>query len=224
MIEMDVTLTFETPLNIGSGAQHGTFADRAMIKTRDGWPYVPASAFKGRLRHAVERIAHAQGLSDCVTHRHTCRPEQGEPCPVCRVFGSPWVTGRLRFVRLVLVGPADVVAGLEELKRQQRVVRTQLRYGVALSRRRQVSEEKLLYTTELFEPGRRLAFNGTLHGQLSRSEAALVVAGLRLMPALGRGKSGGLGWLSTGVEVREDEEVLDEATLQQALMEWEGAR
>jgi len=224
MIEIEVKLTFETPLNIGSGAQHGTFADRAMIKTREGWPYVPASAFKGRLRHAVEQIAHARGLSDCVTHRHTCRPERGKPCPVCQVFGSPWVPGQLHFARLELVGPLDVVVGLKEMKDLDRVVRTQVRYGVALSRRRQVSEDKLLYTTELFEPGERLEFQGTLRGEIERREAALVLAGLRLIPALGRGKSGGLGWLSATVQVREDEQVLDEAALRGALMEWEGAQ
>jgi CRISPR/Cas system CSM-associated protein Csm3 (group 7 of RAMP superfamily) len=219
---MRVKLTFETPLNIGSGAQHGTFADRAMIKNRDGRPYVPASAFKGRLRHAVEQVARAQGLSDCDTHRHTCRDDN--PCPVCRVFGSPWVRGRLRFARLVLVGPSDVVTGLEELKRQKRVPRTQVRYGVALSRRRQVSEEALLFTTELFEPGTWLEFEGTLRGQIMRHEAALVVAGLRLLPALGRGKTGGLGWLIATVEVLEDGEVLDEDVLRQALAAWEGVR
>jgi CRISPR/Cas system CSM-associated protein Csm3 (group 7 of RAMP superfamily) len=224
MIEIRVTLTFETPLNIGSGAQHGTFADRAMIKTRDGWPYIPASAFKGRLRHAVERIAHAQGLSECVTHRHTCRPGRGEPCPVCRVFGAPWVAGQLRFSRLELTGPADVVAGLEDLKRQHRVPRTQVRYGVAISRRRRVSEESLLYTTEMFEPGVPLSFEGTLLGEITQRETALVVAGLKLLPALGRGKSGGLGWFSTAVQVQEDGQVLDEATLQQALMEREKGR
>lgn len=215
MIKIRVKLNFETPLNIGSGAQHGTFADRAMIKDRDGRPYVPASAFKGRLRHAVEQVAHTQGLSDCDPHRRTCRGDS--PCPVCRVFGSPWVPGRLRFARLVLEGPVDVVTGLEELRRQKRVPRTYMRYGVALSRRRRVSEDQLLYTTELFEPGTHLEFGGTLTGEITRQEAALIVAGLRLLPALGRGKTGGLGWLTASVEVREDGEVLDDDVLYKAL-------
>jgi CRISPR/Cas system CSM-associated protein Csm3 (group 7 of RAMP superfamily) len=222
MIEIAVRLIFETPLNIGSGAQHGTFADRAMIKDRDGWPYVPASAFKGRLRHAVEQIAHMQGLSTCDTHRRTCRGDN--PCPVCTIFGSPWVSGRLRFARLRLEGPADVVTGLEELRDQSRVHRTQVRYGVALSRRRRVSEDKLLYTTELFEPGTQLEFGGVLAGEITQQQAALVVAGLRLLPAIGRGKTGGLGWVNAHAEVREDGEVLDDGVLKEALAAWEGVQ
>lgn len=222
MIEIAVKLTFETPLNIGSGAQHGTFADRAMIKDMDGWPYVPASAFKGRLRHAVEQVAHAQGLSGCDTHHHTCRGD--DPCPVCAIFGSPWVPGRLRFARLRLEGPAGVVTGLEELQRQGRVPRTQVRYGVALSRRRRVSEDRLLYTTELFEPGTQLEFGGMLRGEITRRDAALVVAGLRLLPAVGRGKTGGLGWVHTHAEVREDGAELDDRVLKDALATWEGVR
>lgn len=220
MIEITLRLIFETPLNIGSGAQHGTFADRAMIKDRNGWPYVPASAFKGRLRHAVEQVAHAQGLSECDTHRRTCRGDT--PCPVCVIFGSPWVPGRLRFRRLQLEGPTGVVTGLEELRDQKRVHRTQVRYGVALSRRRRVSEDQLLYTTELFEPGAQLEFGGTLTGEITRQEAALVVAGLRLLPAMGRGKTGGLGWVQAHTEVREDGKVLDDEILQQTLATWEG--
>ena len=216
MIEITVKLTFETPLNIGSGAQHGTFADRAMIKDRAGVPYVPASAFKGRLRHAVERVALSQDLSDCEPHQRTCR---ADPCPVCRVFGAPWVPGRLRFTRLELEGPADVVTGLEAMAKRRQSPRTHVRYGVALSRYRQVAKDKLLYTTELFEPGEKLVFGGTLQGEITRQEAALVVAGLRLLPAMGRGKSGGLGWLTAEAEVREDGEVLDDALLLAALEE-----
>jgi CRISPR/Cas system CSM-associated protein Csm3 (group 7 of RAMP superfamily) len=217
MITIDVNLTFKTPINIGSGAPHGTFADRAMIKDRDGWPYVPASAFKGRLRHAVERVAHAQGLSDCDTHQRTCRSEGA--CPVCNVFGAPWVPGKLKFTRLALQGPADVMAGLEELQRKDRPPRTQVRYGVALSRHRRVAEDQKLYTTELFEPGRSLTFGGTLRGPISRLEAALVVAGLRLLPAVGRGKTGGLGWVDVQAQVRHDGEILGDDLLRQELIE-----
>ncbi len=220
MIEVTVKLTFQTPLNIGSGAQHGTFADRAMIKDRNGVPYIPASAFKGRLRHAVERVAKSQGLSDCDPHHRTCRQK---PCPVCRIFGAPWVPGELHFTRLTLAGPEDVVTGLEEMRDRRQAPRTHVRYGVAISRHRRVAKDQLLYTTELFEPGEKLTFGGTLQGEIERRDAALVVAGLRLLPAMGRGKSGGLGWLTAEAEVREDGQLLDDIALLAALKSEEEA-
>jgi CRISPR/Cas system CSM-associated protein Csm3 (group 7 of RAMP superfamily) len=217
MITIDLTLTFGSPLNIGSGAQRGTLADRAMIKDSRGWPYVPASVLKGRLRHTVEQVADGLGFGICDTHRKMCRGD--DPCAVCRIFGAPWVPGRLRFERLTLSGPQELIDSLEARTSKQRYPPTSHRYGVAISRRRGVAEENLLFTTELFEPGTSLAFSGMLRGlnDLEPRDAALVVAGLRALPALGRGKSGGLGWMSAEVVVKENGEVLDNATLRAAL-------
>jgi len=198
MATIDVRLIFQTPLNIGSGAQQGTLADRAMIKDHQGWPYVPASALKGRLRHAVEQIAVGLGQRVCVTHQNMCPNESGYVCPVCCIFGAPWIPGRLRFARLNLAGPGWLI---ERLEARRVLPKTTQRYGVALSRRRGVAEDALLYTTELFEPGVELAFHGQLVGDLTPSQVALVLAGLKLLPALGRGKSGGLGWLRVKAQV-----------------------
>ena len=204
MTRIDVTLTFQTPLNIGSGAQRGTLADRAMIKDHDGWPYVPASAFKGCLRHAVEQIAAGLGVPVCVTHQDMCpRKDQSHKdkyCAVCHIFGSPWLAGKLYFARLELRGPQSLMERKEQLRKErlrggQQYPRTTHRYGVAISRRRGVAEDKLLYTTELLKPGVNLIFGGAMEGDLLPGEVALVLAGLRSLPALGRGKSGGLGWL-----------------------------
>jgi len=220
MVTIDLTLTFQTPLNICSGVQRGTLADRAMIKDADGWPYVPASALKGRLRHAVEQVAAGLGRRVCVTHQNMCPDESGYVCPVCHIFGAPWIPGRLRFARLTLSGPGELVILLEDRQRQtHQPPRTSHRYGVALSRRRGVAEENLLYTTELFEPGTPLEFSGTLSGDLTVAQVALVIAGLRMMPALGRGKSGGLGWVTSSVVVKADDTAWDEATLRAALTE-----
>jgi CRISPR/Cas system CSM-associated protein Csm3 (group 7 of RAMP superfamily) len=146
-----------------------------------------------------------------------CRSE-ADACPVCRIFGAPWVPGRLRFERLTLSGPDEIVQVLEERQRRTgQPPRTTHRYGVAISRRRGVAEDALLYTTELFEPGTHLAFSGKLRGPLSPEEAALVVAGLRLIPAMGRGKSGGLGWMTSEITVEDEGAILGEDVLRSAL-------
>jgi CRISPR-associated protein Csm3 len=197
MTTIDLTLTFQTPPNVGSGAQQGTLADRAMIKNYRGWPYVPASTLKGRLRHAVEQVAAGLDARVCVTHKNMCRTD-GDFCPVCCIFGSPWRAGQLRFSRLELAGPDWLIKRLEARRSPPR---TTQRYGVAISRRRGVAENALLYTTELFEPGIALVFRGQLVGDLEPHQVALVLAGLKLLPAIGRGKSGGLGWFRAEAEI-----------------------
>lgn len=212
MIEIDLTLTFQTPLNIGSGAQVGTLADRAIIKARDGWPYIPATAIKGQLRHAVERAARGLGRRVCNTHYQMCL--EGDICPACALFGSPWLPGRLRFVDLELCEPLEL-AGRRFTEPHPR---TQWRYGVALSRRRHVAQDELLYTTELFMPGQSLSFGGTLEGTLDERGAAWFMAGLGLLPALGRARSGGLGHLKLAkADIRLNGELLDAARLRAAL-------
>ncbi len=217
MIEIDVKLIFDTPPNIGSGAQVGTMADRAFIKARDGWPYIPATAFKGQLRHMVEQIVRGSGKAVCDTHHNMCR-ERALACPVCAIFGSPWIPGCLRFVDLNLAGPEELV----KQRKEKRYPQTSSRYGVAISRRRGVAEDALLYTTELFMPGVPLVFAGTLAGAITQCEAAWVVAGLRLLPALGRAKSAGLGYLKAESVVRLNGKVLDQASLRQELEEMKG--
>lgn len=195
MIEITVTLQFKTPLNIGSGTQQGTLAQRAMLKTRDGWPYVPASAFKGRLRHAVEQVAQTLGLPQPIAITHRDR-YQRQADIVAEIFGSPWLPGCLRFADLSLTGPPTVIALRETLKQEYRPPRTTQRTGISLNRRRKVAEDNFLYSTELLWPGAILQFSGSLYGKITMKQAGLIVAGVKLLPALGRGKSGGLGWVT----------------------------
>lgn len=216
MIEIDVRLTFETPPNIGSGAQVGTLADRAFIKARDGWPYIPATAFKGQLRHSVEQVARGMGRFVCNTHHESMCRDKVSLCPVCAIFGSPWIPGGLRFEDLKLVEPKELV---RQRNQEKKPPRTLSRYGVALSRRRRVAEDALLYTTELFMPGLPVVFAAKLTGTLGQREAAWLVAGLRLLPALGRAKSTGLGHLKVEAVVKLDGKALDDASLRAALEE-----
>lgn len=211
MVIVTIHLTCRTPLNIGSGAQQGTLARRGMLKDRRGWPYVPAATFKGRLRHAVEQVAKTlTGTSACDTHQDMCRTA---PCPVCQLFGSPWQVGALRFANLVLVGPPEAVA----MQKKERYPRTTERMGVAINRQRHVAEDDLLYSTELFWPGIPLKFEGVVEGDINKAQAGLLVAGLHLLPAIGRGKTGGLGWLQVEATVKEGDTLWTPEILQLAL-------
>lgn len=216
MVEIGIELSCRTPLNIGSGAQQGTLAQRGMLKDAQGWPYIPASTLKGRLRHGVEQIALSQGVFVCHTHQDMCRENF---CLVCQVFGSPWQMGLAQFTNLTLAGPADVVAWKEGVDRDKRGMRPRSshRFGVALNRQRRVAEDALLYRTELLWPGLPLMFKGTIRGTLRLEQAAYLVAGLYYLPALGRSKSSGLGWIATEVTVGDGQGSWNQSQLLEAI-------
>lgn len=200
MITIDVTLTLKSPLNIGSGAQQGTLAQRGMLKDQDGWLYIPASALKGKWRHAVEQVAASLSLEPpvCVTHEKMCRQET--PCAVCQLFGSPWQAGTLRFVDLPVTGPPAIMKLRDETKYRPK---TTQRTSVALNRRCRVAQDQHLFDTELFWPGVPLEFSGRLHGQIDKKQAGLLLAGLHLLPALGSGNTAGLGWVQAEATFRD---------------------
>ncbi len=200
MIEINITLTLQSPLNIGSGAQQGTLAQRGMLKDKDGWPYISASTLKGKWRHAVEQVANSLALqpAPCVTHEKMCR--QDALCVVCQLFGSPWQAGALRFVNLPITGPSSIM----HLRNDKTYhPSTTQRTGVAINRRRRVAQDQHLYDTELFWPGIPLVFSGTMHGNISQRQAGLLLAGLRLLPALGGSKSAGLGWVKSEAKFKD---------------------
>ena len=200
MIEINVTLTLCSPLNIGSGAQQGTLARQGMLKDADGWPYVPASAFKGRWRHAVEQVAGSLAWQPpvCATHEKMCR--EGALCVVCQLFGSPWQPGALRFVDLPIVGPPAILDLRADGSYRPR---TTQRASVALNRQRRAAQDQFLFDTELFWPGIPLVVGGQITGPVNRQQAGLLLAGLRHLPALGRGNSGGLGWVQAEATVKD---------------------
>jgi CRISPR/Cas system CSM-associated protein Csm3 (group 7 of RAMP superfamily) len=187
-MRLALDVTFETPINIG-GYGAPTFVDRPFRRDREGWPFIPASSLKGRLRHECQRLARGLDYEVCGGPNPSdmrLRLEEDEAiCPICRIFGSPWVAGCIYPTNLKLERPP----GLGE-----KAPAPTVRYNVSLSRRRRVAEEARLFTTELFLPGISLTFTGTWEAELTYQDLVLVEAGLGAITALGRGKTGGLGW------------------------------
>jgi CRISPR/Cas system CSM-associated protein Csm3 (group 7 of RAMP superfamily) len=215
MAEILVTITVKTPLYIGAGAQQGTLAQRGLLKDRDGWPYIPATSLKGKLRHAVEQIASTLSMGEPILDPHENRVRQPADT-VSLLFGAPWVPGLVVFEDFHLAGPPAL---LEFKKNSPKNPRTTERTGVSINRRRKVAADQRLYRTEVFWPGASLEFGGTLRGELSYSQAGLLVAGLRLIPALGGGKTGGLGWIAVDTEVHGDGQAWSDAEMLAAVKE-----
>lgn len=215
MTEILVTITTRTPLHIGAGAQQGTLAQRGLLKDQEGWPYIPATSLKGKLRHAVEQIASTMPSGGPVLDPHENRERRSGDI-VSLLFGSPWRPGLVVFEDFHLVGPPAL---LEFRKGSPKSPRTTERTGVSINRRRKVAADQRLYRTEVFWPGASLEFGGSLRGELSPAQAGLLVAGLRLIPALGGGKTGGLGWISVATEVSANRQVWTDVEMLAAVKE-----
>lgn len=215
MVEITVTVTLKSPLSIGSGAQQGTLAQRGLLKDHTGWPYIPASTLKGRLRHAVEQIVSATDNRQTVLDPHAHRVRHANDI-VTHLFGAPWAPGQVVFADLHLSGPPAVMT---YRRRRPAFPLTTQRTQVSINRRRGVAQDERLFSTELFWPGIPLEFQGCLQGALSPADAAWLAAGLAWLPALGRSKSSGLGWIKVETETRIDGQLWTLADLRRALQE-----
>ncbi len=206
---LQLSVEFDTPFNVGSGASGDTWANKTMVKDRNGLPLIPGSSLKGRLRQQCEQIANALNLEprpcSAPNAETMCQPNRrlereavrAQLCPVCRVFGSPWYAGPVEFSDLRVVEPAF-------LHERDAYAHATVRYGVGISRHRRVAEDQLLYTVEVFQPGSILTLTGEVRGfQLSADDVKLLVAGLDTLFTLGGHKTRGMGWCRLHMQATE---------------------
>jgi CRISPR/Cas system CSM-associated protein Csm3 (group 7 of RAMP superfamily) len=175
---IDLKITLQAPLHISAGSRT---ADGAAPFVRDarGRPCIPASTLKGVHRSATERIAAALGLPICGAPdtSQMCHPTGGQvACVVCRIFGSPWLPGKVHY--------RDLVANVKPL--------TMTRFVVPQSRRRRVQIERRQLNTEVLPGGTQ--FSVRLDCQIQDTALlALTVAGLRSITVIGGGSAAGYG-------------------------------
>lgn len=193
-----VSITLESPLYVGSGFGYG-LVDGAVVRDARSHPYIPGSSIKGRVREACERLAAAYNLRVCHPPHpgHMCGGRKGRRCIVCRIFGSPGGSEGdlecLHWDNAHLVSPWVEAVGDEGL--------TCNRTQVAVSRRRGVAQEGLLFSQEFASAG--LSFQTAITGFLHLTPVAgekgiyyeliLLLAGLRMVDSLGGKRSGGAG-------------------------------
>lgn len=213
MVAIRFTFTLKSPLNIGSGSRQGTLSQRGMLKDRDGWPYIPATLLKGRLRHAVEQVASTLPNINIHDPHDFTDPRPNDP--VSHLFGTPWQPGQAIFTDCELSGPQAVTAHRDKYSHPRTVQRS----SVSINRRRRVAADQRLFTTELLMPGAPLEFSGVIEGDFNQAQAGLLVASLKLIPALGRSKSAGLGWVDVKTDVQADGSQWTSADMLKAIQE-----
>ena len=232
--EINLKVTFRTPFVVGTGAMTGSDADKPTAKDANHRPIIPASALKGRLRHRCEALIRA--LADdqnAVCHGPAAEqmcpldPDRldrwPEVCPICQIFGGPGRPGALTF--------SDLHWALaDEWPGNDQPPPTDIRYGVSIRRARRVAEPQRLFTLETFGPATETVYTGRIVGYFPDQDddrywrVALVLGGLRLIHALGGGRSRGLGWCQIDAQAYDvldgDRFDIETEMLQEALRQW----
>lgn len=222
-IRIQLRAELRSPLHILGPGRVVALVDRPVELDAQGYPFIPASSIRGRLRAHLERLLRQMGQPVCtppVADRMCPHAGPQDYCIACRVFGSPWRPAGVVNTDLRLTSPqAD-----PDLLRSERT-------AVAISRRLSTAQEQRLYTLEAVDASTGsapLVFEGEIVGRLTPEEAGWLLAAVPLVTHLGGSKARGLGdvklhaaevaWWRNGSWQKADtqrliEEVLDDASL-----------
>ena len=137
-----IKLETKGALAVGTGFRRGLI-HRTVARDGDGFAYIPASSFKGRMRRSCEQLAKSLGLRVCNPPQPARMCSAARPaCLVCRVFGNPGQPGTLHWRDARL--PETYREAFEQNKPAQFYGRTQ----VQLSRALGIASPGKLFTSE----------------------------------------------------------------------------
>jgi len=187
-------------------------ADKALAVAPDDTYVIPATTLKGALRDRAEMLLRTWGQDVCSGPTpNTMCSEPDQLCPVCQVFGNPRFPSQLCFQDGRF--EPDVVA--------------QIRSGVSISRQRHAALPRRLFFVETTSPGPLEAI-AICEGYFpNRASAllgcALVILAAQWMPAVGGGRTRGLGWIEKiKVEATLNSEPVPQQQLETLWREWSG--
>lgn len=140
------TIHTKSDLHIGG---HGITApaevDSPVIKTPDGFPFIPGSSIKGVLRTEWERLLGGCGINTCLVP-DVCGSKKRKnvpPCPVCLLFGGMSIASSVRVQDAFTSSP-----------------RTMIRDGVGIDRVTRKAKDNTKYDIEVVPKG--TTFEGTM--------------------------------------------------------------
>lgn len=147
-------LVTQTALHVGAGsASDIEVTDLPVLKTAQGYPFIPGSSLKGVVRSTVEgllRAAKNNRLRACdpLSFETSCGGTSvrsgplKEHCAVCRLFGSHLVASHVRFSDARM--PRENEIGPPPIERRD---------GVSIDRDLRVAAAKRKYDLEVVSPG-----------------------------------------------------------------------
>ena len=205
-IEIKPIIKIKGTLAVGTGFRRGLI-HRTVARDSDGFAYIPASSFKGRVRRACEQLARRFDIRVCQPPRpeRMCSDGTGV-CLVCRVFGRPGATSGLHW-RDARLSKAYREAFEQDKRAHEKNKHAQFyaRSQVQLSRALGVAAPGKLFTSE--STIEDLEFEAAVTGRLQYTpidgdaksggyELLLLLAGLKLVNTVGGSASRGAGWMS----------------------------
>lgn len=191
---INMKLRFKAPLHITGdrrtwGASKATAISSLGAIGGDSHSFaIPASTLKGNLRYWAETLLRTWGQEVCQS------PEPGAMCKdpskiclACRVFGNPRYKSKLNFI---------------EARAINKEVTSEVRSGVSISRYRKTSMEQRLFFTETASSESGTEWTAAARGnfqtrQESLEATALIYLAAKSGPAIGGGKSRGLGGIES---------------------------
>lgn len=203
-IELKLFITLLSQFHIGTGFGIGKFIDKGTIKDKLGAIYVPGSTIKGKAKYFGRQIANSLGLNYCSEEK----PCKGNPCILCRTFGSPLHQGKFFFSDATL--PEEVTRPITEESEGNPAIPLRFflntKTGTKIDRRYGTVQEDYLFTTETGMSG--IVFATKIHGigndfifpdegELPL-ELVFLLHSLKLITHVGGGKSQGLGYVRIG--------------------------
>lgn len=200
-IRITLQAKLASALHIAGPGRAVALVDRPIELDTAGYPLIPASSIRGRLRTHLERLLKAWGQPVCIPPLadQMCphvwgpddQPEQGY-CLACRLFGSPWYEAALLSDDLRLV---ERQRGDPELLRMERM-------SLSIGRRLGTAQSERLFATETTTPSlvrEPLCFEGALTGLVTTYEAGWLLAAAPTVLHAGGSKARGLGALQLAV-------------------------
>lgn len=187
-IRILLQVELRSPLHILGPGRTVALVDRPVELNLQGYPIIPASSMRGRLRVHMERLLRQMGQFVCAPPS----PEQMCPhagydgyCMACRIFGSAWHPASVVNSDLLLVSPRPD----PDLLRSERT-------SVGISRRLGTAQAERLFALEAVDAkldNVTLVFEGEIIGRLTAEEAGWLLAAVPLVSHLGGSKGRGLG-------------------------------
>lgn len=191
-LELRLTLTLDSPLHVGAGYGLAGFLDAIQVTDAQGYPYIPGSTLKGRLRYYLTAMLPTLGGGDATLRN---------------LFGNETQAGSLVFGNFPLsqewqnlIQRSHGHEAMTGLKRTGVDLISERRANVMLSRVRGVALERRLFTVETAPS--HLSFTGRIHGRVEDEgrfsgpfpqDLVFLAAAIRALTHLGGRKSRGLG-------------------------------
>jgi len=200
MIELVLRIEMMGSLHVGTGIGVAGSLDDCTAKDELGFPIIPGSTLKGKLRSLSRKLASGLGWKPC---GNGCGGDRS-PCVVCSIFGSAAFPAQLAFTSGKL---SDLYYEMARLQ-QRNGVSTQFinrlfqpRFGLRRRRETGVAKDTGLFTEEVAGPD--LTFWATVEGEIVgkerrthddlAQELAVIVGAVTVLDHIGADKARGFG-------------------------------